>query len=79
MLTKEQLELAEKTGREWGEIEVENWKDQHDGSLSKSPEWTAGTYCGGFPDGLDEQSRNEYESTLDDFAKEVWDFHRGLC
>ena len=63
-------------GEEWGEQEVEAWRDQHDGSMEQAPAWTRGTYCGTLPD---DTSRELVEAMIDLAAERVWDAARKVA
>ena len=71
-LTAELTATATDEGKSWGEEEVENWKDQHDGIFASAPEWTMGTWCGTCPDGLSDEEKEAYEGAVDQAAARVW-------
>lgn len=67
---------AKLMGRVWGEQEVECWKDAHADSMSRSPEWTMGTYAGGTPQiigvELTGEQADAVDYAIDCEARRVW-------
>lgn len=74
ILTADQIAEAEAAGKAWGEMEVECWKDQHDGSFDRAPEWVMGNWCGENPLGspADSEAADAYDLIVDLAAREVW-------
>ena len=71
MLNEPDIMYAEEIGKEWGRLEVENWKDQN--PEKPLPEWTYGTYCGPRIDGFTDEEWKEFEDLIEESAKKVWD------
>lgn len=74
-LTADQIAAAQAAGRATAEIEIECWKDQHDGSMSRAGEWVNGNLtCD--DRSLPEDVQTRWEDVADDAAREVWNAAR---
>lgn len=75
ILTAEQIAEAQANGRNWAETEIECWKDQHEGSMDRAPEWIRGNATCTDRD-LPADVQTAWEDCCDDAAKELWDAAR---
>lgn len=73
ILTADEIQDAEAVGAAWGEQEVECWKDQHDGSFDRAPDWTLGTFAGLNPHRGNDEKADAWEEIVDATARQVWD------
>lgn len=74
-LTGEQIAEAQAHGKAWAEVEIECWKDQHEGSMTQAPDWVRGNaVCS--DRSLSEIDQSAWEDYCDDAAIVVWNAAR---
>lgn len=79
ILTPAQIDNATETAKAWAALEIECWKDQHGGTMSRASDWTPGTWSGSYPDDINtDDLRDAYETLLDDVASSDWNAARDV-